>query len=196
MGKISTYEVAAYNPEAIIIGTEPDSLETKNYRLGDIPQGGGGGGFVSGKRGRFFSTETQSVFSINVQQYITFTDTDTDVTDGITLATNINNDLGRITATIDGVYNLSFMINWNNLGAQQQSCNFFLKKNGLDVANSIYGLSTKEDSHTVNLTYMVKLDVGDYIEIIWWPSTLNQELVGTVFSNPVIASVVATINQV
>lgn len=195
MPKISQYEVAPYNPEAIVIGTEPTTNETKNYRLGDIPQGGGGG-FVSGKRGRFFSTEMQSVVSILNPQFVTFTDTDTDVTDGFTIETNINNDLGRITAAHNGVYNLNFMLSWFNQGNQHQYMSFYILKNGVAVPNTIYEYTIKESSFGVTLNYMVALDAGDYIELIWKPTTEFQDLVAYSSPAPSTASVVATINQV
>lgn len=195
MSKISNYPVSPYDPEAIVIGTVPDSLETKNYRLGDIPQGGGG--FVSGKRGRFFSTEVQSVVSILNPQFVTFTDTDTGVTDGFTIETNINNDLGRITAAHNGVYNLNFMLSWFNQGNQHQYLSFYISKNGVAVPNTIYEYTIKESSFGVTLNYnMIALEAGDYIELVWKPTTEFQDLIAYSSPAPSTASVVATINQI
>lgn len=195
MGKISNYEIATYNPEAIVIGTEPESLETKNYRLGDIPQGGGGG-FVSGKRGYFYQLDNQEIDIVDGKAFI-FNTIDNDLTDGFTVESN-GTFPTRIKASTTGVYNLAFSAQLSKFSNNEEAAYIWIKKNGVNVENSAGSVSLKSSNVIAAWNFFIQLEVDDYVEIFWKPSSFD--LFCNSFSGstgvPFIPSVIASINQI
>jgi hypothetical protein len=198
MSKISSYPVSPYDSEAIVIGTVPDSLETKNYRLGDIP--GSGGSFKSGKRGSFYSTENQPNNNLGIysSEPVTLNVTDEDITDGFVIEPDDLGKMCRVKALQDGVYNFQFSIQFVNNTNSESYILLWLKKNGIDVDYSNSQITLKNGGVIAAWNFFVQLNENEYIELHWVGSTGNIDILSStsIFGHPAIPSVIATINQI
>lgn len=147
-----------------------------------------------------FSSDADQTGSISAGTAMTFTGTD--IADGITLASG-----SRLTVPVDGIYNLQFSAQLQNVENAQQDATIWFRINGTDVAGSatqitvparksagIYGYSVAAWNIFLNMT------AGQYAEIVWLPTiaTLTIQALPASLSPayPAIPSVIATMNQV
>lgn len=147
-----------------------------------------------------FSSSSDQTGSISAGTAMTFTSTD--IADGVTLASG-----SRLTVPNDGIFNIQFSAQFQNVENSQQDATIWFRINGTDVDNSatqitvparksagIYGYSVAAWNIFLNMT------AGQYVEIIWLPTiaTLNIQALPVSVSPayPAIPSVIATVNQV
>lgn len=130
--------------------------------------GGGGGGDV----GYFYSGITQT----NLQPINTVTLSNTTLSQGITLVSG-----SRLTVSKIANYTLQVTIQFaKSTSAGAAATGFFwLRKNGIDVADSATDIVTTAAGAGVVLSvnYTLPLLANDYLEIVWSANTTNSELI-------------------
>lgn len=147
-----------------------------------------------------FSDGTDQTGDVNAGTAITF-DT-VDVADSVTLVDN-----SKITVPSDGIYNLQFSIQLKNIDNAQNDATFWLKINGIDLANSAtqYTITARKSAGifgygVASLTFMLDLNANDYVEIYWVPTSTDitiEHLPASVSpAYPAIPSVIACMLQV
>lgn len=118
--------------------------------------------------GQFYSSVTQT----NVNSVNTATFNNTEFSQGITLASN-----SRITVSKTDNYSFSFTLQFTKSSSSGSSARgfFWLRKNGVNVANSASDTITNETGSGVLTTwnYLISLNTGDYIEIVWNSTASN-----------------------
>lgn len=127
----------------------------------------GSGVHLSFPFGQFSSNTDQTAAAIDVAYALTY-----DVADfsgGITLSSG-----SRLTVPTEGIYNVSFSIQFLNTTNDVQDIDIWLRKNGADLANSNSRFSiparksTGNPSHLIAVTpVMIQLAANDYIQIMW-----------------------------
>ena len=116
--------------------------------------------------GSFYDT-TQQTAAAATPTPITFNTTDS--SSGISLGTPTS----RVVATKAGIYNIQFSLQSSNPSATADNVTVWIRKNGVDVANS-GGIDTCHAKHgSINgaslfgWNLFLRLAVGDYIEMVW-----------------------------
>ena len=132
-------------------------------------------GITDANLGYFYSTQTQTnAASINI-----VTMNNTGLSQGISLVSN-----SRLTVTKSSNYNLSIMIQFIKSSSAGGSAigYFWLRKNGLDVANSASNITTNENSGGVvgSWTYALPLVANDYLEMAWASTQSNATLISRI----------------
>lgn len=165
-----------------------------------IDNGNWDGTKVVAPYGSFFSTATQTAASTTTAYPITFSNTDS--SNNITLSNS-----SRLNVAYAGIYNLEFSLQLSNLYTAPIDINVWLRKNGVDVANSnsLFGLAARKGPtdpfHNLGaLNLFVQLSAKDYIELVWCTSDVN----GTIKylaaqaspTRPATPSVIATLSWV
>lgn len=124
------------------------------------------------KRGSFYDTITQ--LTIAATNTIIFRNTDTAITNGVSVVTNGTN-LTRITFPTAGIYNISMNANLTTLSsAAGHSATFYLRKNGTgtsnvgNIANSSRYYAGLPNSQAQNAcaSWIVSVAANDYIELM------------------------------
>ena len=131
-----------------------------------------------------------------------FTFNTVDVPNGVTLVNN-----SELTVPVNGVYNIQWSAQFQNLDNAPQDAIVWLKVDGVDVPGSAgkLGLPPRKDPadpfHTVyGWNYFLSLTAGQYVQIYWlktsanitcpaYPASVSPAYPGT-------ASVIVTVNQV
>ena len=122
--------------------------------------------------GSFFSTVTQTnILPVNI---VTLNGTST--SQGITLVSG-----SRLTVSKTGNYTISIMCQFTKATSSGPSALgfFWLRKNGIDVAESASDATTSEVTSGViaSWTYTLPLVAGDYLEMVWNSSATNAILI-------------------
>lgn len=155
-----------------------------------------GGGGMTGTYGSFFDTTSQTTLG-NTEEIMTFNTVDLSATAGVTLVGG-----SKMTATVDGVYNLQFSAQLRKTsGGQAQLIYIYFKKNGLVIPDSATALTLANNNQLVVAAwnFFVQLNAGEYVEIAWYATSPNIELIyepAPAAGVPNIPSVIATIQQV
>jgi len=147
-----------------------------------------------------FSSDVDQTGSITTGTAITFSSTD--VTDGVTLVSG-----SRLTVPVDGVYNVQFSAQLENVENAQQLATIWFNVNGVAVPKSATNITVPARKNASIYGYGVAswnifldLTAGDYVEIMWLPEiatlTLQALPASTTPAYPAIPSVIATVNQV
>lgn len=147
-----------------------------------------------------FSSSVDQTGSITAGTAMTFNATD--ITDGVTLASG-----SRLTVPVNGIYNIQFSAQLENLENAQQDATIWFRINGVDVPNSATQITVPARKSSNIYGYAVAswnifldMTAGQYVEIIWLPTiaTLTlQHLPASVSpAYPAIPSVIATVSQV
>lgn len=122
--------------------------------------------------GYFFSTDTQ----INAASINTVTLNGTTLSRGITL-----NAGSQITVSKTGNYTLSLMTQFTKADPSGPSSVgfFWLRKNGIDVADSASDVITTTSGAGViaSWTYTLSMNAGDYLEMVWHCAESNAILI-------------------
>lgn len=109
----------------------------------------------------------------------------------------------RMTVAKAGLYNLQFSIQFVNTDSQLHDTDVWIRKNGLDVANtnsrfSIPNRHGSVDGHTIAaLNLPIQLAINDYVELVWHTNnvavSIQQLPVGVAPVHPATPSVIATL---
>jgi hypothetical protein len=155
-------------------------------------------------KGSFYDSITQTLTGgANVAVPVILRQTDVDATNGISVVTDGTN-LTRITVAHTGVYNLLFSAQLTNSGGTGQTVDFWLRKNGSTAAQNIADTNGKVhlQSNAAFLmaawNYFVKLNAGDYIQLMWTATSTNITMVSEVANgvHPATPSIIVTLNKV
>ena len=152
--------------------------------------------------GSFYDTTIQSQSVANNDIAITF-DTQ-DLNGGIDLPTPT-----QIQVHQDGVYNMTFSIQFTNANVQTEDANVFLKKNALIINNSNSKVSIHsshggvDGAYILTVNFFLELQAEDFIEL-WWNTTSTDVKISTIpvvpfppsGFTPQTPSVILTINQI
>ena len=117
--------------------------------------------------GQFQSNTDQTASAIDTAYALTYDVSD--FLDGVTLSSG-----SRLTVPTEGVYNVTFSIQFKNTTNDLQDIDIWLRKNGTDIpsTNSRFSIparkSTGSSSHLIATTpVMVQLASNDYVQIMW-----------------------------
>lgn len=150
--------------------------------------------------GAFQDTTTQTG---NVNLGVPFTFNTVDVADGVTLVSG-----SRLTVPVDGVYNIQWSGQFQNVENDIQDVTVWVRIDGTDFPASagVISLAARKNPSVfartiVSWNYFLTLTAGQYVEIIWLPSiaTLTAYAVPAslvVPIHPSAASIIATVAQV
>jgi hypothetical protein len=161
-------------------------------------QGPTGAGGALGYWGSFWSTQDQVATLANTGYAITLNNTDPD-SSGVYIS-----DGSRINFQHAGVYSIIFSIQFVNTHVQIHDVNVWLKKNGSNVEDTDSKWSVVEshgsvDGHAIGaVNFVLKLNVGDYIELFWQTNDtrLSLQYIEAASPAPAIPSVIVTATQV
>jgi hypothetical protein len=127
----------------------------------------GSGVHLSFPYGQFQSQTDQTAAAIDVAYAITYDQSD--FLDGVTLSSG-----SRLTVPTEGVYAVTFSIQFKNTTTNLEDVDIWLRKNGTDVpdTNSRFGLQPRKGagnpSHLIaTTTIMVELAANDYVQLMW-----------------------------
>ena len=144
-----------------------------------------------------FSDSTDQFAALTTVAYPISFDT-TDYSSYITIVSGT-----RITVTKAALYNLQFSIQFVNTSSQIHDADVWIRKNGVDVANtnsrfSIPNRHGSVDGHAIAaLNIPIQLAVDDYVELIWHTNnvavSIQQLPVGVAPVHPATPSVIATL---
>lgn len=146
-----------------------------------------------------FSSSVDQTGSTTAGTAITFNTTD--VSDGVTVSGS------EITVPVDGIYDLQFSAQLKNVDNTQHEVIVWFRVDGTDVPNSATSV-TVPARKTSNIygyaaaawNIFLDLNAGQYIEIIWLPSstqvTLEQLPASISPAYPAVPSIIATVQQV
>jgi hypothetical protein len=140
-------------------------------------------------------TTSQFVAATSTEKAITFNTND--MINFITHSTSINP--SRIIIQFAGIYSLKYTI---QIGGGTGSLDFWLRKNGLDLPRTNFrtNLQSASDFQTINMSFILSLNAGDYLEVFQASSSLTAGIIavtGLTFpTRPDIASIVLTISKI
>jgi hypothetical protein len=167
---------------------------------GDVLSSTGGGNVVWKQmtRGSFYSTVNQSALSINTAYPMQFNNTDTSVTNGVSIASS-----SRLTVNTDGVYNVQFSAQLDRIsGSGTDVVDIWFRKNGVDIPNSNTKITMTGNANACKTVaawnFMVDMSANSYVEIMWSTTSTNIELIyeAVTAPHPATPSVIATINKI
>lgn len=117
--------------------------------------------------GQFQSQTDQTAAAIDQAYAITYDQSD--FLDGVTLSSG-----SRLTVPYEGVYNVTYSLQFKNTTNDVQDIDIWLRKNGTDVpdTNSRFSISARKStgnpSHLIVTTpIMVELAANDYVQVMW-----------------------------
>ena len=127
----------------------------------------GSGVHLSFPYGQFQSQTDQTAAAIDQAYAVTYDQSD--FLDGVTLSSG-----SHLTVPFEGVYTVTFSIQFQNTTNDVQDVDIWLRKNGTDVpdTNSQFSISPRKNagssSHLIATTsIMVELAANDYIQLMW-----------------------------
>ena len=127
----------------------------------------GSGVHLSFPYGQFQSQTDQTAAAIDVAYAITYDASD--FTGGVTLSSG-----SRLTVPNEGVYTVTFSIQFKNTTNATQDIDIWLRKNGTDIpdTNSRFSIVARKGagnpSHLIATTsIMVELAANDYVQVMW-----------------------------
>jgi hypothetical protein len=127
----------------------------------------GSGVHLSFPFGQFQSNVDQNAAAIDVAYAVTYTQSD--FLDGITLSSG-----SRLTVPTEGIYTVTFSLQFKNTTNDAQDIDVWIRKNGVDIpdTNSRFSIparkSTGNPSHLITTTpVMIQLASNDYTEVMW-----------------------------
>lgn len=143
--------------------------------------------------GVFYSTATQTAAVINTAYPITFNATD--ITDGVYIGTPTS----RVYVDRVGTYNFQFSAQLNKASASGKHVYIWYRVNGVDAANSAgkVNLSGNDAAVIAAWNYVLKLNAGDYFELVWSTDDTGCQIIALGASAPVpaIPSVILTVTD-
>ena len=152
------------------------------------------GSLVQSAYGSFYSTQNQAGVANQIQ---VITHNVTDFASGVTMVSG-----SQITFAEAGIYTLISTMQYQETGGGTATITGWLRKNGVDVADSATDLKLKgsgdRDLYAVN--YFVSVSAGDYVEFCWSSNDVDTEILyiapRTSPTRPAVPSVITTVNRV
>jgi hypothetical protein len=152
------------------------------------------GSLVKSAYGSFYSTQNQAGVANQIQ---VITHNVTDFASGVSMVAG-----SRITFAEAGIYTLISTMQYQETGGGTATITGWLRKNGVDVADSATDLKLKgngdRDLYAIN--YFVSASAGDYVEFCWSSNDVDTEILyiapRTSPTRPAVPSVITTVNRV
>jgi hypothetical protein len=152
------------------------------------------GSLVKSAYGSFYSTQNQAGVANQIQ---VITHNVTDFASGVSMVAG-----SRITFAEAGIYTLISTMQYQETGGGTATITGWLRKNGVDVADSATDLKLKgngdRDLYAIN--YFVSASAGDYVEFCWSSNDIDTEILyiapRTSPIRPAVPSVITTVNRV
>jgi len=121
--------------------------------------------------GYFYSTVTQTNPVANAINTVTFSNTG--ISQGITLVSGT-----RLTVSKTANYTITSIIQYDKTAGGSASIDIWLRKNGVDVANSNINtaITANGSANTAASNYSPAMNAGDYLELVWQGSSTGAEL--------------------
>ena len=150
--------------------------------------------FVKSAYGSFYSTQNQAGVANQIQ---IITHNVTDFASGVSMVSG-----SQITFAEAGIYTLISTMQYQETGGGTATITGWLRKNGVDVADSATDLKLKgngdRDLYAIN--YFVSASAGDYVEFCWSSNDVDTEILyiapRTSPTRPAVPSVITTVNRV
>jgi hypothetical protein len=146
--------------------------------------------------GSFYSTQTQTP-TINTITAITYNNTDTSATYGVSIVDN-----SKVTVDIEGVYNIQFSAQLNRLsGGVSRQAIIWLRKNGVDVPSTSthVTMQANADFLVASWNFYIKLEANSYAQLMIVQNDaieLIYEVANTAVPYPIVPSVILTIQKI
>lgn len=135
-----------------------------------------GGHRLSFPHGSFYDTTDQTIASTTTVYFINLNSTA--MSSGVRVV-----DSNKITVEQEGIYNLQFSVQLNNNNNAPQDADIWVRKNGLDIANSNsrFGMparkSTGDPFHAIgSLNMFVEMNAGDHVQLAWCATSTDVSL--------------------
>jgi hypothetical protein len=152
------------------------------------------GSLVKSAYGSFYSTQNQAGLANEIQ---VITHNVTDFASGVSMVSG-----SRITFAEAGIYTLISTMQYQETGGGTATITGWLRKNGVDVADSATDLKLKgngdRDLYAIN--YFVSASAGDYVEFCWSSNDVDTNILyiapRTSPTRPAVPSVITTVNRV
>ncbi len=152
------------------------------------------GSLVKSAYGSFYSTQNQTGSADQIQ---IITHNVTDFASGVSIVSG-----SQITFAEAGIYTLISTMQYQETGGGTATITGWLRKNGVDVADSATDLKLKgngdRDLYAIN--YFVSASAGDYVEFCWSSNDVDTEILyiapRTSPTRPAVPSVITTVNRV
>jgi hypothetical protein len=152
------------------------------------------GSLVKSAYGSFYSTQNQAGVANQIQ---VITHNVTDFASGVSIVAG-----SQITFAEAGIYTLISTMQYQETGGGSATITGWLRKNGVDVADSATDLKLKgngdRDLYAIN--YFVSASAGDYVEFCWSSNDVDTEILyiapRTSPTRPAVPSVITTVNRV
>ena len=145
------------------------------------------------RHGVFFDTTTQSAAVINTAYPITLNSTT--ITDGVYIGTPTS----RVYVDRVNTYNFQFSLQLVKASASAKNVFIWYRVNGVDAANSATSVTLGGSSAAVVAAwnFVVKLNAGDYFELVWSTDDTGCQILAAAASAPVpaIPSVILTVTD-
>jgi len=162
--------------------------------------GGGGGGGSVGYYGSFYDMTDQPLASITAAQPIAIGTTAEAIGISITSA-------NRVLFANAGTYSLTFSIQITNLANSVHKAIFWVKKNGVDYADSATEIdlqprkaSGNPNRQVLTINYVATAAAADYVQVFWAGDstqlTVEALPAGTTPVSPAVPSIILTVVQV
>jgi hypothetical protein len=149
-------------------------------------------------RGSFYSNVSQSVGAINTATAMTLNNTDTSVTQNVSVLSS-----SHIVTSTAGVHNIQFSAQLDRVsGSGTDTVDIWFRKNGVDIPNSnskIVISGTASNAKTLAAwNLFVNMAISDYIEIMWSSTSTNIQLITAPVNgvHPETPSLIVTINKI
>jgi hypothetical protein len=160
-----------------------DNIQLSNGSLGE------------GYWGSFYSLATQTNPTINAVNPMTLSNSDPS-NNGVDLSGN-----SQIWIDVSGVYNIQFSAQTNLTQGSSATMYIWLRKNGVNVTDTTGKENVQnQDGIIIAWNYILPLNAGDYIELVWSSSDPHLQLLyepaGSTPTKPAIPSVIITLQSV
>jgi hypothetical protein len=193
-------EIAVGNKEAAVQSNQEDRIS--NLERNSVAGGGGsgGGGGSIGFYGSFYDMTDQPLSSITAAQAIAIGSTAE--ANGISIVSG-----NRITFANAGTYSMTFSIQITSLANVVAKGIFWVKKNGVDYADSATEIDIPARKSTgvpnrqvLTINYVATAAAGDYVQVFWAGDNLDLKVeslpAGSSPVYPAVPSIILTATQV
>jgi hypothetical protein len=143
--------------------------------------------------GSFYDTTDQTAAVINTAYAMTFNSTD--ITNGVTIGTPTS----RVYVDTHNVYNIQFSAQLVNTAGGTHNTWIWLRKNGVNIPDSSGQIRIQGNNAEIIAAwnYVIQLNAGDYIELMWEVDDTSVILLSEVASaiHPSVPSVILTVTD-
>jgi hypothetical protein len=151
--------------------------------------------------GSFYDTTAQSATLANTAYPIKLNSTDTTATSGVSVITDGLGDNTIIKPANAGVYNIAFSAQLRrSTGGSSETVNFWLKKNGTNVAYTNTSVSVQANAGLLVAAwnFFIQMDAGAEVQLMWSTTStaITLPYAGSAAPHPETPSVILTVNKV